>query len=160
MFGTGEQKSLFSLGMKRLPVFMILALLLLARVGSAGAAGERWLPLVQSTTGTNYYIDANTLHYRTGNTALAWFKLVEEDDSAEFERIRNLVLFGKSFRKYHYTKVFCEIACSGGKLRTLTISAYDRSGDIIHRDETLTSQWIVIPSGSCFDTIRQILCKR
>ncbi|MBZ0154744.1 MAG: hypothetical protein K8I29_00845 [Alphaproteobacteria bacterium] len=160
MSGPVEQKGLFSPGMKRLAVLLILALLLAPRSGKADSSGEKWLPIVQSTTGTNYYIDANTLYYRPGNTALAWFKLIEDGDSEDSERIRNLAVFGKSFRNYRYTKVLCEIGCSTGKLRTLTISAYDKAGEVIHRDETLTGQWTTIPSGSCFDTIRQILCKR
>ncbi|MFO0752651.1 MAG: hypothetical protein U0411_04920 [Thermodesulfovibrionales bacterium] len=160
MCGTGRQKALFLFGMKRLSALLALALLLLPRPGGAGAFGERWLPLVQSTTGTNYYIDANTLHYRAGATVLAWFKLVESEDSRDAERMRNLAIFGKSFGGYRYTKVLCELDCSAGKLRTLTISAYDKAGEILHRDETLTGQWTAIPSGSCFDAIRQILCKR
>lgn len=146
--------------MRRYVLFLLFTLSLLFLFHSPARGEEKWVRVVQSTAGSDYFIDANSLIYRQGSIAVAWYKLVEAEKAKDSSGIGNLRVFGKDFSNCAYTKMLVEINCSTGKLRTLVISAHDKSDNLIHRDETLNGSWTGIPKKSCFDTIRDVVCKR
>jgi hypothetical protein len=123
-------------------------------------AEEKWLRIVQSASKADYFIDANTLTYQRGFIAVAWYKVVENKKAKSGLGFSNVKTFAYDFSDLAYSKMLCEINCSSKKLRTLVITAHDKNGELLHRDETLSGSWTDIPKGSCFDSIREIVCTR
>lgn len=123
-------------------------------------ADEKWVLIVRSKSGMNYYIDAKTLIYKKMEVASAWFKVVPGKKVTNFERLKEMKFFAPSLETYQHHKVLCEIDCPNSKIRMLVTNVYDKDEKLLQRVETLTGSWTKIPEKTCFYDIKDIVCKR
>lgn len=120
---------------------------------STGASAHDWTLMLLSDTGSEYYIDRDSLVSKA-DRYVAWYKIKLSSQAIKNNHSDYLP------KGYCYHTVLCEIDCKQKLMKTLITGIYDKNDELLKRVETPRANWSKIPEDSAFMLIYKWICKK